>query len=152
MFDRQGFCSAARWLLLFGSQVTAHMRLIEPMPLNGDMDANKNPLGPSNPFPCQGYIPSHPFKAAGQYAPGSQASITLAGTATHVGGSCQMSLSYDEGKTFRVIESIIGGCPLDKSIDFTIPSNAPSGEAILAWTWFNRIGMILSNVIRTVLD
>ena len=27
------------------------------------------------------------------------------------GGSCQLSLSYNQGKSFRVIHTHIGGCP-----------------------------------------
>lgn len=34
--------------------------------------------------------------------------MSLQGTAIHNGGSCQISLSYDNGKTFRVIKSFIG--------------------------------------------
>ena len=37
-----------------------------------------------------------------------------------------MSLSYDGGRTFRVIKSMIGGCPITRSY--------------IAWTWFNLIG------------
>jgi hypothetical protein len=49
-------------------------------------------------------------------------------------------LSYDKGATFTVIQSIIGGCPLASSYPFTIPADAPEGEAIWAWTWSNTIG------------
>jgi hypothetical protein len=66
--------------------------------------------------------------------------MSLEGTATHGGGSCQMSLSYDNGATFRVIKSMIGGCPLTKTYVFTIPTYAPTGNALLAWTWQNLEG------------
>jgi hypothetical protein len=51
-----------------------------------------------------------------------------------------MSLSYDGGRTFRVILSMIGGCPLPQKYDVSIPSFAPNGNALLAWTWFNLVG------------
>lgn len=66
--------------------------------------------------------------------------MSLAGTSTHGGGSCQLSLSYDNGATFRVIKSMIGGCPLTTTYDFTIPSYTPAGNALLAWTWQNLEG------------
>ena len=58
-----------------------------------------------------------------------------------MGGSCQISLSYDNGANFRVIHSIIGGCPLTPSYSFTVPKDAPNGnKVLLAWTWFNEVG------------
>ena len=67
--------------------------------------------------------------------------LTLAGSATHEGGSCQISISYDNGASFKVIQSLIGGCPLDTTLNFTIPSFAPSSNsALLSWTWFNLVG------------
>jgi hypothetical protein len=66
--------------------------------------------------------------------------MELEGSATHDGGSCQLALTYDQGETFKVIESILGDCPIAKKYDFTIPSDAPDGEALLAWTWFNKVG------------
>lgn len=62
------------------------------------------------------------------------------GGITHRGGSCQISLSYDNGETFRVIQSMMGGCPLPLNYEFQIPSFAPSGEALFGFTWFNYEG------------
>ena len=52
----------------------------------------------------------------------------------------QLSLSYDDGATFSVIKSMIGGCPLSSTYDFTVPSYAPEGQALFAWTWQNYEG------------
>jgi hypothetical protein len=49
-------------------------------------------------------------------------------------------MSYDNGATFRVIKSMIGNCPLIQEWDFTVPSSAPTGDAILSWSWQNLIG------------
>ncbi|RMZ85563.1 hypothetical protein DV737_g593, partial [Chaetothyriales sp. CBS 132003] len=75
------------------------------------------------------------------YQAGSTYNMTIAGTATHMGGSCQISLSYDNGATFKVIESQIGGCSLTLTHNFTIPSFAPSSDSVLlSWSWFNLLG------------
>lgn len=127
---------------LFGILTEAQVRMQRPRPLNGDMLSNQDPLGPGNPYPCQGYIASQSRDPTEQYIQGSHASIRLAGTAAGSGGSCQISLSYDNGTSFRVIESIIGGCSQNVDLGFTIPSTASVGKALLAWTWFNTIGNI----------
>jgi hypothetical protein len=65
----------------------------------------------------------------------------IAGGAAHNGGSCQLSLSYDNGSSWRVIKSIIGNCPVQTKWDFTMPSTVPAGENILfAWSWINHTG------------
>nr|XP_018261633.1 uncharacterized protein I303_06074 [Kwoniella dejecticola CBS 10117]OBR83791.1 hypothetical protein I303_06074 [Kwoniella dejecticola CBS 10117] len=75
------------------------------------------------------------------FAAGSSMNYTVAGTATHGGGSCQISMSYDQGATWNVIHSQVGGCLVDgMTTIITIPSEAPSGEALFAWGWFNRLG------------
>ena len=35
---------------------------------------------------------------------------------------------------------MIGGCPLNSTYDFTIPTYAPAGQALFAWTWQNFEG------------
>jgi hypothetical protein len=91
-------------------------------------------------FPCKGYQNDRPIQTTVSYTAGSTYNMTLAGSAMHGGGSCQLSLSYDNGATFRVIKSMIGGCPLTTTYDFTIPSYAPAGVALFAWTWQNYEG------------
>ncbi|KAK5174939.1 uncharacterized protein LTR77_000075 [Saxophila tyrrhenica] len=91
-------------------------------------------------FPCKGYQNDASIQSTARYAAGSTYEMTLAGSATHMGGSCQISLSYDQGATFHVIKSMIGGCALTSSYNFTIPSYASAGSALLAWTWQNFEG------------
>jgi hypothetical protein len=62
----------------------------------------------------------------------------LDGSATHNGGSCQISLSFDGGSSWQVIKSFIGGCVrpdpgADQEFSFTIPKGTPSGDALFAW-------------------
>ncbi|KAH0551738.1 hypothetical protein GP486_007043, partial [Trichoglossum hirsutum] len=100
-------------------------------------------------YPCKGelkYLGSKAAASVANYAPGGPFTIKLDGDATHSGGSCQASLSYDKGSTFTVIKSWIGDCPhmqpgSDQTLTGQIPSNAPAGdEVIFAWTWFNELG------------
>lgn len=75
------------------------------------------------------------------WAAGGTYSYTLEGTATHGGGSCQLAMSYDQGKSWQVIFSYIGGCMIEGlTTEFTLPSDAPNGEALFSWSWFNHLG------------
>jgi hypothetical protein len=114
----------------------------DPYATSADMDYNY--MAPLNAdgsnYPCKGYQTESPYHTVATYQAGDQYNVTFQGSATHDGGSCQLSLSYDGGSTFKVIKSIIGGCPLQPTYDFTIPSNAPGGDALFAWTWLNHEG------------
>lgn len=153
--------------LLLGAN--AHMFISSPVPIPGT--APKDPLDPSGSnFPCHGVtLPS----AGGQImAAGSQQKLSFelgggANTATHGGGSCQLSITYEtdaakqkDPSIWKVIYSIEGGCPTDasgnleravacasagdtncvNSFPFTIPKGVKNGHAIMAWTWQNAVG------------
>lgn len=132
--------------------VSAHMEMKEPTPLGSQFNPNtvspdfnlKSPLDPSgSTFPCGGklnLLGTPAGKSVVTYAPGSSSQVTILGDAAHNGGSCQISLSVDGGKTWKVIQSVMGNCPLNKVIPFTVPSDAPSGDAVLAWSWSNNTG------------
>jgi hypothetical protein len=133
---------------------SAHMQMHDPFPINSQEDpavpenlkdyGYTSPLEPNGSnFPCKGYHKqetSHVSKAT--YKAGETAKMTIkAPGAAHGGGSCQISLSYDNGETWKAIKSMIGGCPVTLSYDFTIPQDAPSSkDVLLAWTWFNLVG------------
>ncbi|GAB7362558.1 hypothetical protein MBLNU230_g2875t1 [Neophaeotheca triangularis] len=106
--------------------------------INYDMLAPLHPSG--SEFPCRGYQNDQSIHPVVTYEAGSTYNMSLEGSATHQGGSCQISLSYDNGATFRVIKSMIGDCPLKSTYDFTIPSYAQTGPALLAWSWSNLVG------------
>ncbi|KAJ6024061.1 hypothetical protein N7540_004858 [Penicillium herquei] len=139
----------ALFCTLLAGTASAHMQMMKPYPIRSPLNNNStgqkdysytNPLQPSGAdYPCKGYA-NDPFDSQATYQPGQSYELELDGSATHDGGSCQLALTYDKGKTFKVIESMLGTCPTPKKYDFQIPSDAPTGEALLAWTWFNKVG------------
>lgn len=89
--------------------------------------------------------------------------------AVHGGGSCQISITYETDpaklkspSSWSVIHSFVGGCPTNAKLNldpaamactgsdssncvnqgftFSIPPEVKSGNAIMAWTWFNNVG------------
>jgi hypothetical protein len=84
--------------------------------------------------------------------------LTFTGSAVHGGGSCQVSVTLDQKPTknsqWKVIHSIIGGCPSNVTgnlvanangdgaavFQFTMPKGMPNGQYTLGWTWFNKVG------------
>lgn len=140
-------------LSLLAPWVSCHMEMSWPYAMDSKYNpANKNPdynlIAPlaadGSEFPCKGYQKqSWPAVTTLQTGDTDPYNITLQGSAFHNGGSCQIALSFDNGNTFRVIKSFIGGCPSGPgplNLKYTIPSFVPSGTAILAWTWINFNG------------
>jgi len=142
--------------------VAAHMQVIKPPPYRSKFNPNvpqtdidysmTNPLkADGSDFPCKGYNVDFngPMGAPTEtVTAGQTSSITLDGSASHEGGSCQISLSFDGGKSFKVVKSFIGNCVRvnssgadpNQTYEYTVPSDAKSGNAIVAWSWFNRVG------------
>jgi hypothetical protein len=120
------------------------MQMQEPSPLrdpHSDRDEPKdyNYVAPlhsdGSDFSCKGYQWNTPLTSVATYDAGGTYEMRLIGGATHGGGSCQIALSYDNGIIFRVIKSIEGDCPTQDTYEFTIPSDAPSRQALLSWSW-----------------
>lgn len=138
--------------------VSAHVQMIVPATRFKEISTDLSPLDPNGDnYPCfvltgsEGELPV--------YAPGSQQEIGLQGSAVHGGGSCQISITYDnppnKNSVFKVVKSFEGGCPggqdtnqnlpanpenILPSLPYTIPTDIPSGTAVVAWSWFNKIG------------
>ncbi|EAW12120.1 lignocellulolytic auxiliary activity family 11 protein [Aspergillus clavatus NRRL 1] len=136
-------------VLLTASMAAAHMEMAWPYPLRSRFDPQStnidysmtNPLNSDGSnFPCKGYHKNTPWRATADFKAGQSYTMELDGDARHAGGSCQLSLSYDNGVTFKVIQSMVGGCPLVDSWNFQVPSDAPNGKALFAWTWYNLVG------------
>ncbi|RKP12818.1 hypothetical protein BJ684DRAFT_935, partial [Piptocephalis cylindrospora] len=75
--------------------------------VNYDADGPLNSRDPAvrRPYPCQGYKKG---RIQRHYQAGASVSTRFTGTDNHQGGHCQFALSYDEGKVFVVIHTIIG--------------------------------------------
>ncbi|KAI1083755.1 hypothetical protein F5B20DRAFT_348680 [Whalleya microplaca] len=148
------FRSCLMAVLAAGSAV-AHMNMKDPTPLayKGNPNAKEpnidysitSPITKAE-YPCKGNLKllgTAEGASVKTYAPGGQYTMSVEGGASHNGGSCQLSLSYDKGTSFTVIKSYIGNCPTTSggTFDFSIPSDAPEGdEVVFAWTWVNRTG------------
>ncbi|TGO15410.1 hypothetical protein BTUL_0040g00160 [Botrytis tulipae] len=146
--------SLALGAVLCASVINAHMSLTWPLPFRSALNPNAvqsqidysitAPLAASGAnFPCKyNDMGTAGGKSVVTWSAGQTANWTVGTGAIHGGGSCQVALSYDSGKTFKVIHSYIGSCPtaVSSSADFTVPADAPAGEAMFAWTWQNQIG------------
>lgn len=142
-------------VLALVASVSGHMEMSFPPPFRSKSNKNADPgkvdysmTGPitgAAQFPCKGYqvdMGTPGGASVVTWNAGGPANFTIVGGATHGGGSCQASLSYDGGKSFTVIHSFLGNCPTSsgQNFDLTIPSDAKNGAAIFGWTWFNKIG------------
>ncbi|KAF9169194.1 hypothetical protein BGX21_004413 [Mortierella sp. AD011] len=152
---------------LFIQSTVAHMALLYPMPRGGVLD-KKQFDGKVHAFigfeskrtmPCNGYNkpgpvthlkagetinvrfwgPALPEKYFNKLPPIGSASSQY-NQARHDGGTCQFSLSYDNGKTFHLIGQYTKSCP-DFYYDWPvkIPEDAPSceksGQCLFVWSW-----------------
>lgn len=127
----------------------------------GKSTLNNNPLlADGTDFPCKQRAGVYSVEGANNpMALGSTQPLNFVGSAVHGGGSCQISITYDVAPTkdsvWKVIHSIEGGCPMQgitgnngdsatqavpDTFHFTIPNSLPTGSAVLAWTWFNKVG------------
>lgn len=66
--------------------------------------------------------------------------------APHDGGHCQWALSYDGGKTWVVLKTLLRDCFKNVagggqfSVSVPIPKSAPNGNAVFMWLWNNAVG------------
>lgn len=132
-----------------------------PIPFGQDTLNNFPLAGDGSDFPCKLRSDTYEYTpdtlSHNTFHVGDQPLLSLIGSATHGGGSCQISLTTDlepsANSQWMVIHSIEGGCPANvpgnsagnadtpdpTTFNFTIPDIA-DGRYTLAWTWFNRIG------------
>ncbi|GIJ86347.1 hypothetical protein Asppvi_005235 [Aspergillus pseudoviridinutans] len=156
MFFKSGLLAAA---MLGVSVVEAHMKMSKPTPYSAS-SLNNSPLAADgSDFPCK--LRDNAFQAPTEETVvriGEVMPLTFVGSATHGGGSCQVSLTRDlqpsKDSTWMVIKSIEGGCPANvdgnrsggaggadpDTFNYTVPEGIAPGKYTLAWTWFNRIG------------
>jgi hypothetical protein len=144
--------------VLGASAASAHMLMTHPVPYGKD-SLNNSPLeAEGGDFPCKLRGDTYTVTTENIMESGSGQQLHLQGQATHGGGSCQISLTEDrapsKSTTWKVIQSIEGGCPANVDgnmggdasaadptfFNYTIPTDFAPGKYTLAWTWFNRIG------------
>ncbi|KAJ4377611.1 hypothetical protein N0V83_000438 [Neocucurbitaria cava] len=151
--------SQATLVLALAASATAHMRLKYPVPYGQDT-LTSSPLAPAD-FPCKQRTGVYDVTEMNQWNAGETKTIAFTGSAVHGGGSCQFSITTDpkpsEQSQWKVIESVVGGCPSNVSgnlpeevpsgsgdgaatFPVTMPSNIPDGQYTFAWTWLNKVG------------
>lgn len=147
----------ATLFLALAASATAHITMLNPKPFN-QATLNSSPLAPSD-FPCKQRAGVYDITEMNQWDAGTTQVITFKGSAVHGGGSCQFSITTDPEPTdksqWKVIESVVGGCPSNVSgnlpsnspddegaakFPVTMPSNIPDGRYTFAWTWINKVG------------
>ncbi|KAF9932971.1 hypothetical protein BGZ75_001832 [Mortierella antarctica] len=147
-------------LLAVSPSAEAHSGLSKPCPRYGSFKGcPAPPKGQSVDYNINSPIGVHGRKdqplckhtvratSAPTYSAGQTIKTEYSVGASHGGGHCQWALSYDNGKTWIVIKTVIrdclrgvkGGAPY--SVNVQIPKNAPSGDRVIfQWLWNNAIG------------
>lgn len=142
-------------LLALAALTNAHMIMKTPVPYG---TPNNSPLEEAGTdYPCK-LGTAMTITSMNNMPAGSSQTLSFTGSATHGGGSCQVSLTMDKtpkkDSLFKVIHSIEGGCPASAAgnlgedphsdatpkFNFTMPKDMPNGQYSLAWSWFNEIG------------
>ncbi|KAJ5573739.1 uncharacterized protein N7459_008166 [Penicillium hispanicum] len=144
--------------MLGASMANAHMLMTSPVPYGKDTLTNAPLAADGSDFPCKLRSNTYQVTEENTMAIGESHKLTFEGSATHGGGSCQISLTTDlqpsKSTSWKVIKSFEGGCPANVegnlsggstmadpyTFNFTIPDGITAGKYTLAWTWFNRIG------------
>lgn len=148
------FLITALTVLSVSGFAIAHMEMKNPPPLrskfnkfttNADYDMTSPMAANGANFPCKGHLSvlgSSQAQPVADWTPGQPQTLTITGSAHHNGGSCQASLSFDNGKSWKVIHSWVGNCPTagESNYEFTLPQDTPAGQALFAWSWFNQVG------------
>ncbi|KAI8053185.1 hypothetical protein BDF22DRAFT_683158 [Syncephalis plumigaleata] len=86
-------------------------------------------------YPCR-YQEEGPI--TGKYTAGKNFTVEFMQGSPHMGGHCQFAFSYDKGKTWVVLRTVITMCFQGKApylYNVFIPKGAPNGRALFAWTY-----------------
>ncbi|RKP27120.1 hypothetical protein SYNPS1DRAFT_2313, partial [Syncephalis pseudoplumigaleata] len=136
-------------LLLHG--VAGHMQMHSPIPrgdprnkeygesttlLSAPLNGRKNP----GKFPCR-YQKEGPITA--KYTAGKNFTVEFMQGSPHMGGHCQFAFSYDNGKTWVVLRTIIDMCFEGKApytYSVALPKGARNGRGLLGWAYINAGG------------
>lgn len=149
--------SQATLLMALAASASAHMTMNWPVPY-AKSSLNSSPLAPGD-FPCKQRPGMYEVTEMNQWNAGETKTISFTGSAVHGGGSCQFSITTDpepsEKSQWKVIQSVVGGCPSNvtgnlepadpnghgaATFPVEMPSTVPDGQYTFAWTWINKIG------------
>ncbi|GAB7338504.1 hypothetical protein MBLNU457_5255t1 [Dothideomycetes sp. NU457] len=142
-------------LAAFSTLASGHLIMQQPVPYSKDtLDnsplLNAAPGSPGSNFPCK--LRDNAFKVVQEndITVGEQNTISWIGSASHGGGTCQLSVTLDREPSatskFKVIASWIGGCPTSSDgnggthpFNWTMPAEVPNGKATFAWSWVSKL-------------
>ncbi|KNG46067.1 lytic polysaccharide monooxygenase [Stemphylium lycopersici] len=149
--------SQATILLGLTASAAAHMIMDYPVPF-GKATLNSSPLAPAD-YPCKQRSGVYDITEMNQWNAGETKTISFTGSAVHGGGSCQFSITTDpepsESSQWKVIQSVVGGCPSNvtgnlepsdpnghgaATFPVEMPKSIPDGQYTFAWTWLNKVG------------
>ncbi|KAI8049985.1 hypothetical protein BDF22DRAFT_622694, partial [Syncephalis plumigaleata] len=147
------FCGVALLTLSALHSVSGHMQLFSPIargdPRNkgyGEIAPRLNAAlfggGAPGKYPCR-FQKEGPITA--KYTAGKDFVTEFMQGSPHMGGHCQFAISYDNGKNWVVLRTIIDMCfmgiaPYRYAIP--LPKGARNGRALLAWTFINAGGNV----------
>lgn len=143
--------AAAAAAAFLSTTCQAHMEMKSPPPRRskynpstpqGDIDYSMTSplLDNGSNFPCKRYPAGRNVAVV---KAGSVLNVQMAGTVFHLGGHCQWSISYDGGKTFLALKTVLNNCftGTGLSIPVPFPRGLPRCEhCVFAWTWVNAVG------------
>ncbi|KAI8048506.1 hypothetical protein BDF22DRAFT_604382, partial [Syncephalis plumigaleata] len=140
-------------LLVLGAlqSVAGHLQLYSPVPRgdprlpgygvkDDDLNAPLNDQKFGGPYPCK-HQKVGPI--TGKYTAGQSFKVQFRKGNSHKGGHCQFALSYDNGKNWVVLKTIIDLCFLGQApwtYNVPLPKGAKNGQALFAWTWITAEG------------
>ncbi|KAM7187833.1 hypothetical protein V8F20_010792 [Naviculisporaceae sp. PSN 640] len=141
MFVKNAVTVAFSAFALLASVTDGHLIMNSPKPYNYYTQpyVQINPLdGVNFRYPCQGngYVVDSEIPTV--VAGGAPLPVNFTGTATHGGGSCQFSISYDDPGAvngwkpdfqFKTIYSLIGGCPASSAQNLAPVDQDPWGRS-----------------------
>jgi hypothetical protein len=157
--------------LLAAGCARAHMFLATPVRFDQVPQVTAGPLlADGSNYPCQvGSSGQYTPKQINTYPLGSSQMIALIGQAVHAGGSGQALLTYDTAprpnSIFKVLKSFEGGfvakgqtgnmgdsasAPDPYTYTFDVPKDIPTGNATIAMTWFNKVGVRIFHLFSFV--
>ncbi|RKP10481.1 putative endoglucanase precursor, partial [Thamnocephalis sphaerospora] len=128
-----------------------HMRMDEPVPrghpknygyrgVDYDLNAPLNDPSLGGSYPCK-HQRLGPVTAV--FKAGGYINTRFGRGNPHKGGHCQFALSYDNGRNWVVLRTVVATCFLGHPpymYRVRVPKGARNGRAVFAWTWVSAEG------------